>query len=369
MAKYVRPSTSGLYTPVFTVLDFWMTRDNWIQVNDTLPEDGFYKLELSFEPQSLFKFQFFVQFEESMKMQNSLYGGSNGDSDTDEIKRMLTETNPYLLGLTMIVSMLHTIFDFLAFKNDISFWKNRKTLVGISVRTVAMNVVCQLIIVLYLYDNNDTSWLILFSCAIGLAIDIWKLSRAVRVSVIWTEGNRLPTVNFQERDSYTKSKTKLYDTTAMRYLYWALVPLMICYFTYSLIYLEHKSFYSWIVSSLAGTVYTFGFIMMTPQLFINYKLKSVSHLPWRVFVYKALNTVIDDLFAFIIKMPMMHRLSCFRDDIIFVIYIYQRWIYPVDITRTEGMAFDDSDPNSDPTHSEGNNNPNALSDDSKEKIE
>lgn len=52
---------------------------------------------------------------------------------------------------------------------------------------------------------------------------------------------------------------------------------------------------------------------MTPQLFINYKMKSVAHMPWKVMVYKALNTFIDDLFAFIIKMPTMHRISCFRD--------------------------------------------------------
>ena len=47
----------------------------------------------------------------------------------------------------------------------------------------------------------------------------------------------------------------------------------------------------------------------------------------------ALNTFIDDLFAFIIKMPTLHRLSCFRDDLIFLVYLYQRWIYPVDTTR------------------------------------
>ncbi|KAM9973896.1 hypothetical protein ACTFIW_007558 [Dictyostelium discoideum] len=94
------------------------------------------------------------------------------------------------------------------------------------------------------------------------------------------------------------------------------------------------SWYSWVVSSLVRTVYTFEFIMMTPQLFINYKLKSVSHLPWRVFMYRALNTFIDDLFAFIIKMPLLHRLSCLRDDIIFIVYIYQRWIYPVDKKRS-----------------------------------
>ena len=50
-------------------------------------------------------------------------------------------------------------------------------------------------------------------------------------------------------------------------------------------------------------------------------------------MYRFLNTFIDDLFAIIIKMPTMHRLSCFRDDLVFVIYLYQRWIYPVDDRR------------------------------------
>ena len=50
-------------------------------------------------------------------------------------------------------------------------------------------------------------------------------------------------------------------------------------------------------------------------------------------MYKALNTFIDDLFAFIIRMPTMHRLSCLRDDFIFLIYLYQRWLYGVDKKR------------------------------------
>jgi hypothetical protein len=88
---------------------------------------------------------------------------------------------------------------------------------------------------------------------------------------------------------------------------------------------------------------------MTPQLFINYKLKSVAHLPWRMLTYKALNTFIDDLFAFVIKMPMLYRLGCFRDDIIFCIYVYQRWIYRVDPKRvnefgTSGEMLDQSQP-------------------------
>ena len=42
---------------------------------------------------------------------------------------------------------------------------------------------------------------------------------------------------------------------------------------------------------------------------INFQLKSTAHLPWRMMTYKALNTFIDDLFAFIIKMPTLYRLG------------------------------------------------------------
>ena len=69
------------------------------------------------------------------------------------------------------------------------------------------------------------------------------------------------------------------------------------------------------------------------HLYINYKLKSVAALPWRQMTFKFLNTIIDDLFAFVIKMPLLHRLSVFRDDVIFLIYLYQRWIYHVDKRR------------------------------------
>ncbi|KAK6057842.1 cleft lip and palate transmembrane protein 1 [Cooperia oncophora] len=98
-------------------------------------------------------------------------------------------------------------------------------------------------------------------------------------------------------------------------------------------YVPHKSWYSWVLESLANGVYAFGFLFMLPQLFVNYKLKSVAHLPWRAFTYKAFNTFIDDVFAFIIVMPTSHRLACFRDDIVFLIYLYQRYLYPVDYSR------------------------------------
>jgi hypothetical protein len=48
---------------------------------------------------------------------------------------------------------------------------------------------------------------------------------------------------------------------------------------------------------------------------------------------KSINTFIDDLFAFVIKMPIMHRMACLRDDVIFFIFLYQRYKYRVDYTR------------------------------------
>lgn len=32
-------------------------------------------------------------------------------------------------------------------------------------------------------------------------------------------------------------------------------------------------------------------------------------------------------------MPWLHRIACFRDDAVFVVLLYQRWIYRVDPRR------------------------------------
>ena len=69
--------------------------------------------------------------------------GAMGDGDSDEFKRVLLEGNPIFLGLTFFVSLLHSVFDFFAFKNDIGFWKNKKSVEGLSVRTIGINCFCQ----------------------------------------------------------------------------------------------------------------------------------------------------------------------------------------------------------------------------------
>ena len=50
---------------------------------------------------------------------------------------------------------------------------------------------------------------------------------------------------------------------------------------------SHKSWYSWLLGSMVNFVYSCGFVLMTPQLFINYKLKSTAHMPWKTFMCQA----------------------------------------------------------------------------------
>jgi hypothetical protein len=57
---------------------------------------------------------FYQQFDESLASQRMVAGPG---LDINEFKRMLRDTNPVLLLVTMIVSVLHSVFDFLAFKN------------------------------------------------------------------------------------------------------------------------------------------------------------------------------------------------------------------------------------------------------------
>ena len=183
--------------------------------------------------------------------------------------------------------------------------------------------------------------MILFEIFLDLALASWKFRKAVKVTFKLS----FPLVEFGGQKGYeddsSEGSTAQLDRQAVQYMSYALGPLFVCYTIYSMLYNKHRSWWLFVVGTLAVGVYAFGFIMMTPQLYINYKLKSVEHLPWRALTYKAMNTFVDDIAALLIDMPMMHRLSCFRDDVIFFVYIYQRWAYRVDKSRPSMWVGDD----------------------------
>eukprot|EP01125_Pyxidicula_operculata_P011054 TRINITY_DN3610_c0_g3_i1.p1 TRINITY_DN3610_c0_g3~~TRINITY_DN3610_c0_g3_i1.p1 ORF type:complete len:555 (-),score=64.91 TRINITY_DN3610_c0_g3_i1:1482-3119(-) len=257
------------------------------------------------------------------------------DDEIDQVLILISPDRLYQLLITYLISILHIVLSFLAFKNEIGFWKGREHVAGISQTATIGNAVCSLIIFLFLFDSVGTSWLVLGTTGVSALIDIWKVTKVLKIDLLLRK---------KPKDEQ-ELKTDGYDATGMKYLSYVLYPLVLGWAVYSLIYEPHKSWWSWFIGSAAKGVYAFGFLMMTPQIFINYKLKSVAHMPWRAMTYKVFNTFVDDLFAWMIEMPTVHRLATLRDDLVFFIYLYQMWIYPVDKNRPNefGYVYTDED--------------------------
>jgi hypothetical protein len=315
--------------PTVFANDFWALKEHMYAVNETLTE---LPLHIHVYHPSWFRFQMLAALGDSFDKQAGVTGG-----EIDMLKTMLLETNPWFLALTVAVSILHSLFEFLAFSSDVRHWKNKDDLAGVSVGSIVTNIVVQLIITLYLLDNNeDTSWMILAGQAIGVLIECWKLTKAVTVAVERSStslvGYRLK-ISDKHVLSDEERRTQEYDRLAFKYVGLVVGPLLVCYTAYSAVYQTHRGWWSFIISTATSFVYAFGFVGLVPQLIVNYKLESTAGMNSRTFVYKILGTFVDDLFAFCIKMPTLHRLACFRDDVVFFIALYQRWIYGVDPTR------------------------------------
>lgn len=325
------------YYPILYLNTFWQLRSDMTEINSTVTE---LPLNIHLKNDANWKFSIMASMDEGMKetARRAAHGttapGGGDGTEFEMIKEVILGSNIYLLITTGIVSIFHMFFEMLAFKNDVSHWRKKKDNVGTSVRTILANVFMQTVIFLYLMDNNEnTSWMILFGQGMGIVIEAWKVTKMVNVRVRPApQGALIPyRVVFEDKHklSDVELKTQEYDQIAFKYLYMVAVPLLLAYAGYSLTYETHKSWYSFIIATLVGSVYAYGFLMMVPSLYINYRLGSVAHMPAKAMTYKFLNTFIDDLFAFTIKMPTLHRLATLRDDIIFFVYIYQAWKYKV----------------------------------------
>lgn len=61
---------------------------------------------------------------------------------------------------------------------------------------------------------------------------------------------------------YSLTSSILHLQLAFKYLSWALFPLLGGYAVYSLLYLEQKGWYSWVLSLLYGFLLTFGELLI-----------------------------------------------------------------------------------------------------------
>ena len=304
------------YRPLVYVNELTSMRAHWRAINRTAPT---LPLELSFGPLPAARFQWMVNLEHSFKMNEETLGIT--EKESEDLRGMFVHTNPVLLYTTVAVSAVHLLFDVLAFKSDVSFWSSVDSMEGLSSRSLVLNQGMELVIFLYLLEE-DASWLVKVTSVFSLVLGLFKIAKSLRVRR-----------RDQAKAEDGLSLTDEIDRLAFRYLSPPLLLLVLGYSGWSLYVGYYRGWYAWLLESLVALVYGGGFVTMTPQLFINYRLKSVAHLPWKFFMYKALNTFIDDLFAFIIKMPTLHRMSCFRDDIVFAVFLYQRYVYRVDMSR------------------------------------
>ena len=69
---------------------------------------------MSFEPMAPARLRLIQHLEEALRSQSDL---GFAESDIDDVRRLISDTNVYLLAVTMVASVLHLLFEFLAFKS------------------------------------------------------------------------------------------------------------------------------------------------------------------------------------------------------------------------------------------------------------
>lgn len=177
--QYVKfDAVSGDYYPIIYFNDYWNLQKDYYPINESLAS---LPLRVSFCPLSLWRWQLYAA--QSTKSPWNFLGDElyeQSDEEQDSVKVALLETNPYLLALTIIVSIVHSVFEFLAFKNDIQFWNSRQSLEGLSVRSVFFGVFQSFVVLLYILDN-ETNFVVQVSVFIGVLIDLWKITKVMDV--------------------------------------------------------------------------------------------------------------------------------------------------------------------------------------------
>ena len=308
------------YQPFLDCTQYWVLRRDKKPIQ--YMENTNPTIQITLDTYWWYRFTWVMNFYIAEQQTNSLLHDS---SAFEEIKNILSDNSYSYLTLLFSVNLLHSLFSFLSVKNKVSFWKNVNSSEGISKQQYYLDFVFQIIIVFYLIDNEASFMLIIFT-VIETLVSLWIMIRLLKFER--RSDGKFPYYRIKkEQMSANEEKTVEYDRTATKFMSMILMPILFGYTGYSFYYRGNMGLYSFFLKTLVSFIYAIGFINMTPQIYINYKFKSVERLPWKAMVYQFLNTIVDDLFAFAVKMPTLQRISVFRDDVIFVIYLYQYWIY------------------------------------------
>jgi hypothetical protein len=150
--------------------------------------------------------------------------------ELDEFRYWLRDERLYRFFLTQSISFVHVWVDYLAFRDEVHFYRGKTSFAGISVSSVVTRLVCSIIIFLYLLDGGGTSWVILLSVFSGVVVDSWKAFKLLRPTFLC----QYPFVAFRVIKNSTEQTTAQYDRIAVRYLAMLLYPLVIGWAIYAL---------------------------------------------------------------------------------------------------------------------------------------
>ena len=322
------------YEPIVFFDDLSLVRRHLLEMSRDVSKPP-PKMRIRFAPTSPVHFG----FKRLMSLVIDVLGSLMNENEVEEIKYWMSEDRLFRYFLTQVITWLHIILEYLAFRDDWKFFVGRKDFRGISSTSMIFSVIRSVVIFLYLADS-DTSMLILFSVGKDVLWSAWKLRKILKPRFYLYRGF-IPSFAYLEPCNLNaqEQESAMHDRIATSHVGLCIYPCVAGLAIFSLLNYKYKSWWTWFISSLADSVYFFGFISMTPQLYINYRLKSVAHLPVKAFMYKIFSTFIDDIFAFMVKMPLKHRLMTLRDDIVFFGFLYQCWIYRVDKTRPNEYGF------------------------------
>lgn len=103
--------------PVIFANTFWDLREDMQPINATTPV---LPLHVSLYTTSWFKFQLLAAMSDSFEKQPGMASG-----EIDIIKHTLQNTSPWYLALTLLVTLTHALFEYLAFAGEVQFYRKK----------------------------------------------------------------------------------------------------------------------------------------------------------------------------------------------------------------------------------------------------
>jgi hypothetical protein len=319
---------TSYFLPNLETAQFWVLKDQNTKLKD-IDSNSTFQNEVVFTVISKTSMDFLLGMIENFEHNPLMKEGG------EQIKYLLVKNSKEYLIFFFGTMILHIVLQMLAFKNDIQYWKNVKNYQGVSMTMIWWDfaaVIIQLQFCLVKEAPAMMIWLLIFQV----------ISTVYRILKVYYRGRQanFPFVKFESPISY-QGNTNTIEKKVMKFLMMLMAPCFSIYFLYKAYYLQPESsmafeLYQLLISSAMNFVAATEFVRLTPQLYLNYKLKSVPAIPWRTLSYKFVDAIIDDIANYAMGSPTMILIMHLNDDFAFLVLIFQRWLYREDSNRGEG---------------------------------